>query len=120
MQWIVAVNNDPQSSDYLSNNLLADLKSQVLNKIIPTDVDSSVFSLLTEQEYTTLIQSFQNVIPESNGSSYIALRSLATDQYLADPLVLYNALLKQNDNIYASLGIQSNAQDLKSKQYLKE
>lgn len=115
-EWIVAVNNDPQSSEYLTGNVLADLKDQVLSKIAPES--GSVFSLLSAQEYTTLVQAFQTVLPEANGSSYIALRTLENNDYLADPLEIYNALRKDNVNIYDILGIDNKTAQVE--EFLKE
>jgi hypothetical protein len=116
-KWIVAVNNDPQSSEYLNENVIGDLKNQILQKIAP-DASDSVFSLISVQEYATLVQAFQNVLPQANGSSYIALRDLENNEYLADPLVIYNALRKDNDNIYDILGIDNRTAEVE--EFLKE
>lgn len=103
-EWVVAVNNDPQQSDYLTNNVLGDLQAKIVDKIAD---DSGVFSLLKPEEYATMIQAFQAVLPVAKGSSYIALRKLEDNDYLADPHELFKALKKDdiNTNIYKIINV---------------
>jgi hypothetical protein len=105
-EWVVAVNNDPQQSDYLTNNVLGDLQAKIVDKIADP---SGVFSLLKPEEYATMIQAFQGVIPDAKGSSYIALRTLESNDFLADPHEMYVAFRKNAVNIYSILGISAPA-----------
>ena len=117
-EWSVAVNSDPNVSDYLSNNVLSDLKDNILGQIAPEA--NSIFTLLPAQQYSTLVQAFQEVIPEAKGSAYIALRTLEGNNFLADPVELFNALRKDGVNIYDKAQINSDAQKAKVEEFLRE
>jgi hypothetical protein len=117
-EWSVAVNADPNVSEYLTNNVLSDLKDNILGQIAPES--NSIFSLIPSQQYATLVQAFQEVIPEGKGSAYIALRTLEGNNYLADPVELFNALRKDVVNIYDYAQINSVAQKAKVEEFLRE